>query len=201
MNIAVRLPELLELVDRFSARNSSFGGMDCILERLFSMDKDFCDWIAAYHQLTEDRYAYTAASTIDSCGQDEAPLRFSSFLSCNIHSLLWMCQVLLHAAVTQLIGSQSALEKIAECSVRSANQYARLLRGGIGFVLHAASGNVARASAVRLPLYVLRIWYERSWQSEQESECAELEASIRRSVPALQWDALIPWAFIPLITR
>ena len=205
MNAAVRLPELLELVDRSPASLDS----KAILSRLFSLDKDFSNWVAAYQQTAGHRYAYADTGNLGGCGRTPASLRFGSFLSFNTYCLYWICQVLLHAAVTQLVEHQSEqhsnakrdLIQIAASSRRSANLYARLLRHSIGYALQATIGNVARTSAVRLPIYVLSLWYERSGQSEQASECANLENSIRLSVPALQWDALLPWAFIPLIIR
>lgn len=170
-----------------------------LFNELFLLDQKLCGWLEDYYLLTAERFRpLLACTSIESDLNSDKP-HFTSFLSYNFHSLYWVCQLLLHSSVLHFSASFPTHTLQAEASSRLAGRYAERLHESLTYALQAANGNVIKASAVRLPLYVLQSWYARSAQDDNAQSCYDLEMQLRRQNPDLEFDALLPWSFITLI--
>lgn len=203
LNHATRLPKVLELVDRHCSVEKPARSDGALLSNLLVLEKSLTGWLDDYYRNTGHTYSYSTARNRFAGGEKETVIDFDSFLSFNFHSLYWICQILLHSAILHLVSSrreQGCMSSdFAATSRRFADRYAALLRQSVDYVLSIESGNVARASSISLPLYVLRLWYEKSCQHEKADECVAIESSMRLANPALVWDAMLPWTFTTLM--
>lgn len=77
---------------------------------------------------------------------------------------------------------------------------AKELRDTTMRLAEAAETPVCRALALRAPLYFLKRWYNSARDYSGLRWCAEMQSKVCDDAPYLQWDALLPWSLMPLVT-
>lgn len=58
---------------------------------------------------------------------------------------------------------------------------------------------VCRALALRAPLHFLEEWYHATEDLHGMQWCLDMQDSVQKKAPYLNWDAVLPWSLISLV--
>ncbi|KAK5126088.1 hypothetical protein LTR85_011443 [Meristemomyces frigidus] len=209
LQLGWRVPGLLEKADsvKFS-RRTNHSSIARVRAQLLALEEDLTDWLSEYYLMQYGSETHRldlsppdtregSYMSEDSFDVHSKALRFHSFLDAEYHALYWTCLLLLRQSRWDLTSRRTAADASQPDLVAEIDEIADLLCESVPYLSATAEGLVCRAMAVRAPLHFAGQWFERTRIANEEklSWCRDVEQRIRKEVPFLQWDAVLPWSF------
>lgn len=204
IRLALRLPGLLQAADLVAKRATpSTKGMlwtaTDAQSALQLLKKDLECWYSQSgmeYYFWNDRTGALVYQAPNSPGIAQVPLCFTSPLYAAQLGVYWTCLLLLNHA--WLCVSHVAQHRFQACQLSlAADSCADMLCKSIPYLLNTADGHISKALAVRAPLHFAKDW----WRKRDQTKllwCNEVELQLRKEVPYLNWDALLPCTFSAL---
>lgn len=192
------LPVLLQATDRMRAtKGEDKAEVFRIWQSLLHLEDSLFCWLAKFKPSSPVLKACAAPPSETT----SEPLTFCTYFEGMALNFYWVnklliCQCLLD--LEDLLPADSPASKGQDFAAE-AERFAALLCRSIPGMAECCGGMVSKGLAMRAPLHFASRWYEKSGYAEGLDWCREVEDRLRAELKWLNWDALLPWAFVALL--
>ncbi|KAF2158394.1 hypothetical protein M409DRAFT_31090 [Zasmidium cellare ATCC 36951] len=188
--LAIRLSKLLETVDslcaackdeRISMRLKTFSQLQAVEKGLNLLSEQF--------ECNIDGRSKIEVPNVSSHGDTRS---HTAVLVFTFHRILRLLVSTSQWRLLRSNGQSARKERLAS------NESVEMLLDAMHYLVATAGGHVAKAQAIRAPVFFALRWYQHSEQHKASQRWRELETNFRAQFHYLSWDALLPFSFAAL---
>lgn len=207
LQLAYHLPELLDHATK--ARVQMQPSIIHVRIRTACLQHQLDLWLADYKKMQQRSSNTKKRSLIPGeIGPGLCPSRIESHLTGSngfasaidglTYALFWTCMLLVREAIHYTDGHDHGTAiRNCECS-RDIDECADLLLDCLPYLWQSQNGILGKAFAIRAPVHFATEWYRQAENALKSQACQVAEKCYRDQVPFIEWDALLPWSFLPL---